>query len=151
MDAEGTSEWGASGSNGGTVTMTLTNQNIEGDFVVDSISPLSITMVNSTIKGKINNSKVSSTNSITLDSNSATTLTGDSYISSLTNADTTGANINKGSCTFADYNGNNYTGSTSNNTSIDGTIDNENNFTLINKSNFFSISFYLLLMFILIL
>ena len=161
LDAEGTSEWGTSGSNGGAVTMTLTNQNIEGDFVVDSSSSLSITMVNSTIKGKINNSKVNSEISIILDANSAITLTGDSYISSLINGDSTGSNINKGSYTF-DYNGNSFSGSTSNNTtsnnttsndtSIDDTTDNDNNFTIINnKSNFFSISFYLLFMFILIL
>ncbi len=36
------SEWRVSVSNGGAVTMTLTNQNIEGHFVVDSSSSLSI-------------------------------------------------------------------------------------------------------------
>ena len=44
--------WGTSGSNGGTVTLTLTNQEIEGDFIVDSGSSLTINMVNSKIKGK---------------------------------------------------------------------------------------------------
>ena len=101
---------GKSGSNGGTFTLTLTNQNIEGDFVVDSSSSLTINMVNSSIKGAINNSKVTSTVAITLDSASSITLTGNSYISSLTNADTTGSNINKGSFSLADYNGNEYTG-----------------------------------------
>ena len=110
LDAEGTSEWGESGSNGGTVTLTLTNQNIEGDLVVDASSSLAVTMVNSSIKGKINNSKNSATISITLDSASKITLTGNSYISSLSNADSTGSNIIKGSYTFADYNGNEYTG-----------------------------------------
>jgi hypothetical protein len=110
LDAEGTSEWGESGSNGGTVTLTLTNQNIEGDLVVDASSSLAVTMVNSSIKGKINNSKNSATISITLDSASKITLTGNSYISSLNNADSTGSNIIKGSYTFADYNGNEYTG-----------------------------------------
>ena len=110
LKAAGTSAWGNSGSNGGTVTLTLTNQNIEGDFVVDSSSSLTINMVNSSIKGAINNSKVTSTVAITLDSASSITLTGNSYISSLTNADTTGSNINKGSFSLADYNGNEYSG-----------------------------------------
>ena len=153
--------WGTSGSNEGNVNLTLTNQNIEGDFVIDSGSSLTINMINSSITGKINTENVSTNIDVILDSDSSITLTGDSYISSLTNADATGANINKGSYTFADYNGNEYTGSTSsgttssdttsNNTTSNDTTDNDNDFIRVNKSNFFSISFYLLLMFILIL
>ena len=118
LDAEGTSEWGTSGSNGGTVTLALTNQNIEGDLVIDASSSLAVTMVNSTIKGKINNSKNSATISITLDSASTITLTGDSYISSLSNSDTTGSNINKGSYAFADYSGKEYTATGTGTTTI---------------------------------
>ena len=66
-------------------------------------------MVNSSIKGKINTDKVSSAVAVTLDADSSITLTGNSYISSLSNSDSTGSNINKGSYTFADYNGNSYT------------------------------------------
>ena len=116
LNAAGTSEWGTSGSNGGDVTLTLTNQNVEGDFVVNSDSSLTINMVNSSIKGKINNAKSSSTISITLDAASTITLTGNSYVSSLSNSDTTGSNIIKGSYSFADYNGNEYTGTTSTST-----------------------------------
>ena len=119
LNAAGTSEWGNSNSNGGTVTLTLTNQDIEGDLIVDSISSLTINMVNSSIKGKINTNKVSSTVAITLDADSTITLTGNSYISSLSNSDSTGSNINKGSYTFEDYNGNSIdatgTGTTSKN------------------------------------
>ena len=111
LDAEETSELGKSGSNGGEVTLTLTNQNIEGDFVVDSYSSLTINMVNSSIKGKINNNKISSTIAITLDAASTITLTGNSYISSLSNSDSTGSNIIKGTYSFADYNGNEFTAS----------------------------------------
>ena len=32
-----TSAWGSSGSNSGFLTLTLNNQNIEGDFVVDLV------------------------------------------------------------------------------------------------------------------
>ena len=53
MDAEGTSEWGNSGSNGREVILILTNQNIDGDIIVDSYSSFTINMVNSSIKGKI--------------------------------------------------------------------------------------------------
>ena len=113
LNAAGTSEWGTSGSNGGDVTLTLTNQDVEGDFVVNSDSSLTINMVNSSIKGKINNAKSSSTISITLDAASKITLTGNSYVSTLSNSDTTGSNIIKGSYSFADYNGNEYTGTTS--------------------------------------
>ena len=155
LNAASTSEWGTSGSNGGTVTLTLTNQDIEGDFIVDSSSSLTINMVNSSIKGKINSDKVSSTVAITLDAASSIALTGNSYVSSLTNSDSTGSNINKGSYTLEDYNGNSYSATgtststsastSTSTTSISSTIttsgistvsdsdnstDNDNNFTL---------------------
>jgi hypothetical protein len=132
LNAAGTSEWGTSGSNGGDVTLTLTNQNVEGDFVVNSDSSLIINMVNSSIKGKINNAKSSSTISVNLDAASTITLTGNSYVSSLSNSDTTGSNIIKGSYSFADYNGNEYTGTTSTSTtssSSASTDDNQNTST----------------------
>ena len=103
LDIKGTSEWGNSGSNGGEVTLNLNNQEIEGDIVVDGISSLSIVMINSSIKGKINNKKTASKLSITLDSKSKITLTGDSYYTSLTNAESSGKNIDKGSYTFSQY------------------------------------------------
>ena len=108
LSATGTSEWGKSGSNGGSVTLTLNNQDIEGDFIVDKISSLTITMVNSSIKGKINTDNASTNVKVTLDADSTITLTGNSYISSLTNAVSDGSNIIKGSYTFADNSGNEY-------------------------------------------
>jgi len=99
---------GNSGSNGGTVTLNLTNQGIEGGLIVDTISSLSIKMIKSSIKGKINYENSSSNVEITLDENSKITLTGDSYISSLTNEDNTGKNIDNGSYSL---NINNDTGS----------------------------------------
>ncbi len=64
LSAEGTSEWGTSGSNGGVVTLTLKNQTIEGDFVVDACSGLTIKLTEgSKIKGKINNEQASTTKS----------------------------------------------------------------------------------------
>ena len=65
--------WGTSGSNGGTVTLTLTNQDITGDIVVGSSSSLTIKLISSTIKGTINGDKTASKLSITLYSDSKIT------------------------------------------------------------------------------
>ena len=86
--------WGNSGSNGGDVTLNATNQKINGNIVVDSISKLTMNLSNnSSFKGTINNSNAGEVN-LTLDKTSTITLTGDTYVKSLTNADTTNSNIN---------------------------------------------------------
>ena len=96
LSAGGTSEWGTSGSNGGVVTLTLKNQKIEGDFVVDAYSGLTIKLTeSSTLKGKINNGKTAAKIEIIIDSTSSIELTGDSYYTSLTNSGS--SNINVGS------------------------------------------------------
>ena len=103
LNSASTSEWGNQGSNGGKVTLNLNNQDVEGDLVVDGISTLELVMVNSKIKGKINNDKKASKLTIKLDSKSKITLTGDSYYTSLTNEDKSGANIEKGKFKFEEY------------------------------------------------
>ena len=86
--------WGNSGSNGGTVKLNLKNQTIEGNIVVDTISKLTMNLLNkSSFKGEINNNNEGEV-SITLDKTSTITLIGDTYIKSLTNEDTTNNNIN---------------------------------------------------------
>ena len=85
--------WGNEGSNGGNVKLNLTNQSINGNIVVDSISKLSMSFVNSKYTGSINSSNEGSIN-IVLDSNSSITLEGDSYINSLRNIDESNSNIN---------------------------------------------------------
>lgn len=86
--------WGTSGSNGGDVMLNLTNQKTKGNIVVDSISKLTINLSNgSSLSGAINTSNEGEVN-ITLDKTSKITLTKDSYIKSLTNADKTNSNIN---------------------------------------------------------
>ena len=103
LNAAGTSEWGNSGSNGGDVTLTLKNQNIEGDFVVDSNSALNIILTgSSSIKGTFNSAKTASKLNITLDSTSTIELTGDSYYTSLTNGDSSGNNIITGNYKWGD-------------------------------------------------
>jgi hypothetical protein len=84
--------WGKEGSNGGKVTLNLTNQEVNGNIGVDEISSLSINMVSSSFKGMID--AKDGNVSIKLDKNSTITLTGDSYITSLDNSDTTNSNIN---------------------------------------------------------
>ncbi len=86
--------WGKSGSNGGTVTLNMTNQSATGNIVVDSISSLTMNLKNgSKFKGSINSENAGEVN-LVLDSSSSITLTGDTYVKSLTNADSTNSNIN---------------------------------------------------------
>lgn len=85
--------WGKSGSNGGAVTLNMTNQSATGNIVVDSISSLTMNLKNnSTFKGAINSENAGEVN-LVLGSSSSITLTGDTYIKSLTNADATNSNI----------------------------------------------------------
>ena len=86
--------WGNSGSNGGTVTLNLTNQDATGNVVVDSISKLTMNLKSgSTFKGAINSSN-SGEVTLVLDKTSYITLTGNTYVKSLTNADSSNSNIN---------------------------------------------------------
>lgn len=85
--------WGNSGSNGGDVTLNLTKQTINGNILVDNISTLSINMTKSTYEGTINGDNTAKSITLKLDKNSKIKLTGDSYITSLDNADTTNSNI----------------------------------------------------------
>ena len=135
LSAKGTSEWGTSGSNGGDVILNLTNQNIVGDFVVDANSDLTINMVNSTITGKINSAKTADDLSINLDSASKITLTGNSYYTSISNSDKTGANIINGSYSLSSYD--------------DDDDDNDINRVTTN-GKFIPLSFFLLLTLLLI-
>ena len=101
LDIEGTDEWGTSGSNGGDVTMTVTGQTIVGDIVVDDYSSLTLKLSSSSsFKGKINSAKSSGSIYIVIDASSKITLTGDSYITKLENADSSGSNIDTGSNSF---------------------------------------------------
>lgn len=85
--------WGNSGSNGGTVTLNMTNQTASGNIVVDSISKLTMNLTNgSSFSGAINNVNAGEVE-LVLDNTSSITLTGDTYVKSLTNADASNSNI----------------------------------------------------------
>lgn len=86
--------WGNSGSNGGNVTLNLTNQDVTGNIVVDSISTLTMNIKNnSSFKGSINTNNQGEVN-LVLDKTSTLTLTKDTYVKSLNNVDSTNSNIN---------------------------------------------------------
>lgn len=86
--------WGKSGSNGGVVTLNMTKQKATGNIVIDSISTLDMTMQSSSCyEGTINGGNSAKSIKLTLDKTSKIKLTGDSYVTSLDNADTTNSNI----------------------------------------------------------
>ena len=86
--------WGNSGSNGGNVTLNLSNQKVNGNIVVDSISKLTINLTNgSNFNGSINSGNEGEV-SLVIDKTSSITLTSDTYVKSLTNEDLSNSNIN---------------------------------------------------------
>lgn len=86
--------WGNNGSNGGNVTLVLTNQQVTGNIVIDNISTLNMTMkINSYYEGTINGDNAAKNISLTLDKDSKIKLTGNSYITSLNNELTDNSNI----------------------------------------------------------
>jgi hypothetical protein len=89
-----TSKWGNSGSNGGTVTLNLNNQKVNGDISIDSISTLSMTMKDgSVLVGSIDKENQAKSITLSLSKDSVISLTSDTYIDSLENEDTTNSNI----------------------------------------------------------
>lgn len=86
--------WGNSGSNGGDVTLVMTKQKATGKIVSDSISTLDMTMKSgSYYEGTINGDNSGKSIKLTLDKKSKIKLTGDSYVTSLDDADTDYNNI----------------------------------------------------------
>lgn len=85
--------WGNSGSNGGNVTLKATNQLINGDIVIDSISTLTMNLKNSNFTGKINKSNSAKSIDLNIDKDTKIKLTGNSYVTSFTNGDASNSNI----------------------------------------------------------
>ena len=85
---------GNSGSNGGDVTLNMTNQEADGDIVIDSISTLTMNLKEKSLfTGKINSENSAKNIKLVLDKKSKIKLTGDSYISSLEDEDRSYDNI----------------------------------------------------------
>jgi len=94
LSVKGTSEWGNEGDNGGTVKLIAKNQNLKGNIEVDDISEATISLTkDSTFKGTINGDNAAKSVTLKISANSKITLTGDSYVSSLKNADPDNNNI----------------------------------------------------------
>ena len=76
--------WGSEGSNGGHVTMTAAQQTIDGDMIVDEVSSLNLYLTeSSSYTGAINTDGAAGVY-VEIEDGSTWTLTGDSYITSLT-------------------------------------------------------------------
>ncbi|MBQ1404398.1 MAG: hypothetical protein IIY85_03850 [Lachnospiraceae bacterium] len=77
--------WGSEGSNGGHVTMTAAQQTIDGDMIVDEVSSLNLYLTeSSSYTGAINTDGAAGDVYVEIEDGSTWTLTGDSYITSLT-------------------------------------------------------------------
>lgn len=86
--------WGTSGSNGGRVTLVMNNQSVAGNIAIDSISTLDMTMKsNSYYEGTINADNSAKNIVLKLDKSSKIKLTGDSYVTSLEDDDSSYSNI----------------------------------------------------------
>lgn len=86
--------WGNSGSNGGAVTLNMTNQTASGNIVIDSISTLTMNLKEkSSFTGAINTKNEAKSITLKLDKTSQIKLTGDSYVTSLEDEDETYINI----------------------------------------------------------
>jgi hypothetical protein len=87
-------DWGATATNGGVTHFIADNQDLVGDFVVDAYGSIEATLTNgSTLAGSVNPDNAAGTVDLTLDAGTTWNLTGNSYLSSLTNNGT----INVGS------------------------------------------------------
>ena len=94
VKAAADSRWGKDGENGGHITLRASNQELSGNIVADSISTIAIDMTNgSSLVGAVNTDNTAKEITMKLSKDSTWTLTGDSYVKSLTNEDTTNSNI----------------------------------------------------------
>lgn len=89
-----TGKWGTSGSNGGIVTLNMTNQKVNGNIIVDSISTLTMSMKEkSVLVGSIDSSNQAKNVTLSLSSDSILSLTEDTYLDSLENEVNDNSNI----------------------------------------------------------
>lgn len=81
-------QWGTSGKNGGTATLTADSQTLNGNIVTDSISTATVVLKNnSSLNGSVNKA------ALTLDSTSAWSVSGDSMITTLSGASISGTSV----------------------------------------------------------
>ena len=94
VKAAADSRWGKTGENGGHLTLRTSNQELSGNILADSISTIALDMTNgSSLVGAVNTDNTAKEVTVKLSKDSNWILTGDSYVKSLNNEDTTGSNI----------------------------------------------------------
>ena len=94
VKATADSRWGKTGENGGHLTLRTSNQELSGNIMADSISTIALDMTNgSSLVGAVNTDNAAKEVTVKLSKDSNWILTGDSYVKSLNNEDTTGSNI----------------------------------------------------------
>lgn len=94
VKAAADSRWGKTGENGGHLTLRASNQELSGNIMSDSISTIALDMTNgSSLVGAVNTDNTAKEVTVKLSKDSNWILTGDSYVKSLSNEDTTGSNI----------------------------------------------------------
>jgi hypothetical protein len=85
---------GNAGSNGGQLTFRADGEILTGNIVCDDASSIAMTLQNKTnLKGVINADNAAAMMTLTLDASSVWEVTGNSYLTGLTDTDTTLANI----------------------------------------------------------
>ena len=86
--------WGTEGSNGGDFEFTAAKQSLKGDVVANNISTVSVSLTNgSNWSGAMNPKHTAKVAALSLDASSVWNVTGDSYVSALTDEDSTLGNI----------------------------------------------------------
>jgi len=81
-------QWGTSGKNGGTVTLSADSQTLVGNVVTDNISTAALILKNnSSLKGSVNKA------ALTLDASSSWNVTADSVITTLNGATISGTSV----------------------------------------------------------
>lgn len=94
VKAAADSRWGKTGENGGHLTLRTSNQELSGNIMADSISTIALDMTNgSSLVGAVNTDNTAKEVTVKLSKDSNWILTGDSYVKSLNNEDTTDSNI----------------------------------------------------------
>ena len=87
-------KWGNEGKNGGTVTLEMVKQKVEGSIIVDAVSSLEISLKSeSELTGAIDTENQAKNVKLTLSKDSVLNLTADTYVDSLENELSDNSNI----------------------------------------------------------
>ncbi|WP_175490597.1 hypothetical protein [Pelosinus propionicus] len=90
----GAGNWGIQGANGAVVDFKAEKQILKGNIICDGISTINVGLQNfSMLEGSINQENAAKSAALTLDLTSRWIVTGNSYLTSLINRDTTLSNI----------------------------------------------------------